>query len=551
MKKAGRVMVPYFLLLRMWWGLTWLVRGRLPGRRELRLNISVVRLLMAFMLIPASFLLGTEPLHVQVDKLIEARATLPAAAPTSDSEFLRRIFLDFSGRIPSSAELQDFLRDDSPAKRQEMIDRLLSGPEYPRRMAEMFDVVLMERRGVDPAWEAYLQASFAANRPWDRMAAEILKGVTDDGSAGSAAFFYTKRLENYGQNPIDFPGLTRDVGRLFMGVNLQCAQCHDHLTIDDYKQVDFQGLFAVYQNLGIDKKSESPAIVEKPIKSKLEFVSVFEGVPHETGPRVPFGQEFGLPESADSESDSGTLALVAEGICKPDNAFFARNIANRLWFFMMGRGLVTPLDEHHEDNPPSHPELLDLLASQSVANKFDTKWLLRELALTKTYQRSSVVPEEGVVPAPDQYLVALERPLSAEQFMRSTLQALGESDRLAESATSKELEEMFVTNFGNAPGEPEIDFNASVKGALVLLNDERFLSLLDSRPGNLTDRLLCIAEPEKLADELFLSVLSRLPTDEERVDVAEVLAGPAEQRDVSVKHVIWALLTSTEFFVNH
>ncbi len=539
------------LFFRTWWGCVWHVCGRFPKRRAPQLDISVVRLLAVTILIPASFSLGTEPLHVQVDKLIEARAALTAAAPASDSEFLRRIFLDFSGRIPSAAELQDFMRDESPAKRQEMIDRLLSAPEYPRRMAEMFDVVLMERRGVDPAWEAYLLASFAANKPWDRMAAEILKGVTDEGSAGSAAFFYTKRLENYGANPIDFPGLTRDVGRLFMGVNLQCAQCHDHLTIDDYKQVDFQGLFAVYQNLGIDKKSESPAIVEKPIKSKLEFVSVFEGVPHETGPRVPFGQEFGVPESADSESDSGSLSLIAEGICQPDNSFFARNFANRLWFFMMGRGLVNPLDELHEDNPPSHPELLDLLASQCVANKFDIKWLLRELALTKTYQRSSVVPEQGVVPAPDQYLVALERPISAEQLMRSTLQALGESDQLMESATSKDIEDMFVTSFGNAPGEPEIDFNASVKGALVLLNDERFLNLLDSRPGNLTDRLLSMVEPEKLADELFLCVLSRLPTDEERGDVAEVLASQTEQRDVSVKHVIWALLTSTEFFVNH
>src|SRR5262249_47781757 len=148
----------------------------------------------------------------------------PASARGDDAEFLRRIYLDLAGRIPSVQEARAFLQDNADDKRTKLVDRLLAGPDYPRRMAEQFHIMFMERLGDNPDWSKYLLSSFEKNKPFDEMTREILSASREE-SAKGAAFFLSKRLENYGQNPVDYPALTRDIGRLFLGVNLQCAQC--------------------------------------------------------------------------------------------------------------------------------------------------------------------------------------------------------------------------------------------------------------------------------------------------------------------------------------
>jgi hypothetical protein len=178
-----------------------------------------------------------EPLHARIDGLIADRAEQPGL-PASDAEFLRRVYLDLAGRIPSAEEARAFLADEATDKRGKLIEALLGGPDYPRRMQEAFDVMLMERRplhpelkdrtGHDGQWMRFLHSSFAANKPWDQLVREILHPDSEDEDRRGAAFFYTRRLEKWGQVPADFPGLVRDVGRLFLGVDLQCAECHDH-----------------------------------------------------------------------------------------------------------------------------------------------------------------------------------------------------------------------------------------------------------------------------------------------------------------------------------
>lgn len=504
---------------------------------------------------------AAQPLHEQIDRLIAEQANDQALGQVvDDAGFLRRVSLDFAGRIPAVGEIRFFLADRSVNKRQNAIDRLLAGAEYSRHMAEVFHVLLMERLGDNPEWMAFLRTAFEANRPLDRMFAEILLPDREDERKRGAAFFYSKRLEKNGQNSTDYPGLTRDVGRLFLGVDLQCAQCHDHLTIDEYEQRDFQGLFAVYRNLNIDNSAGFPAIIEKPLPGKLEFASVFEGEEHRTGPRVPFGREFDVPSDKKHLAGYSPLSLVAPEICNADNSVFSRNIANRIWFLMMGLGLVHPLDEHHAANPPSHPALLELLAREFVAHRFDLKWMLRELALSETYQRTTEVPGDRALPNSRRYAVAVERRLSAEQLFWSTLQATGELERLqadaakampSETSEFSRLHSVFAEMFGNPPRVPETEIEPSVKGALFLLNDERFLALLDRRPGNLADRLTGLSDWNVLADELFLSILSRFPGEEERALVARELAENAARKDVAVRNLVWALLAGTEFHVNH
>jgi hypothetical protein len=260
------------------------------------------------------------------------------------------------------------------------------------------------------------------------------------------------------------------------------------------------------------------------------------------------------------------LTRLAEQLPKHDFQAFSRNIVNRLWFLMMGRGLVEPLDLHHSGNPPSHPKLLDLLGKEFVAHQFDIKWLLRELALTQTYQRSSLMPEGATSVPPEYFIVAIERPVSAEQLLTSTLSATGEYARLAsvtktavkdssdEEATVLTLDDYrskFITIFGNGAREPEIQFNPSVKSALFVLNDSMLLDLLKSRPGNLVDRLSKLTESKAVAEELFLTVLNRQPDKEELLEIDNFLTKHAGDRGKAIGHLAWALIASTEFCVNH
>jgi len=510
---------------------------------------------------------AAEPLHQEIDKHILAKANGQAAsAVADDGEFLRRVYLDLAGRVPTIQETRAFLDDKAGDKRAKVIDQLLASPDYPRRLADLFHVMLMERLGDNAAWTKYLQASFAQNKPWDQLAREILGGGTLEGQPKEAAFFYSKRLENYGQNPVDYPGLTRDVGRLFLGMDLQCAQCHNHLFIKSYKQHDFQGLHAFFQNTFLaDPKTMT--VGEKPTTQKTTFQSVFgTKEPQLTAPRVPGLPELEIPvlekgkefiKAPDNKTRTpgvlkfSPLAKLAEQLPTAENQAFARNMANRLWWAMLGRGLVHPLDMHHADNPASHPELLDLLTKEFIAHKFDIKWLVKELALSQTYQRSSVLPKGAEQLPPQSFLSANEKRLSAEQLLHAMLTATGERATVTEGPALEALSVKFQKAFANPRREPEDTFNPSLKATLFVLNDDLVLSWLAPKPNNLVQRLAALPDPAKAAEELYLSVLTRYPTEEEKKEVAEYLAKKGEQREVAWKHLAWALLAATEFNVNH
>ena len=521
------------------------------------------RLLLAAVLslTPTLTLTAAEPLHARIDRLIEAKADgVPLAGPADDAEFLRRAWLDFAGRIPPVDAARAFLADTSPDRRAKLIDHLLGGPDYAARMADLFHVTLMERLGDHPEWMKYLRESFAANKPWDAMAREVLRAdpKAPDAIRG-AAFFLAKRLENYGQNPVDYSGLTRDVGRLFLGKNFQCCECHDHLFVEDYKQQDFQGLHTFFKNAFL-VKAGTLQVGEKPTTEKTGFASVFTKVQMTTGPALPGGVMVEVPTFATGEEfvekpdrktgnpgvpKFSTLAAVSERLPRADNRDFTRNIANRLWFALMGRGIVHPLDLYHSRNPGSHPELLELLADEFAAHQFDIKWLLRELALSKTYQRSSVVPAGAEPPDAKYFAVALEKRLSAEQLLLSTAAATG-----ADPKTADALRPKFVKAFANQPREPEDEVTPSLKAALFLLHDDAVLGLLKAKPGNLVERLANLPD-SRVAEELYLAVLSRKPTPEEAVAVGKVLARHADRKAEAIGRAAWALLASMEFGVNH
>ncbi len=518
-----------------------------------------------------------KPLHVAIDELVNrAAGDVVLADPSTDAEFMRRIYLDLAGHIPTPAESQQFLSSESAQRRSELIDRLLTGPDYPRRMQELFHVMLMERRGEHEEWTKFLRTAFSKNTPWDQVARAIVRPNADDEATRGAAYFVTSRLVSEGaMAPVDIPGLTRDFGRLLAGVDLRCAQCHDHVSIGDYRQVDFQGLHMVFENVQTRRDVPFPAVAEKVMTKEKEFMSVFIQTARTTSPRVPGageikiatfekGEEFAVAPDRTKRTPGipkfSPLGQLADKLASPDNQLFCRNIANRLWFVMMGRGLVEPLDVHHSDNPPSHPELLELLASQFAAHQFDIRWFLRELALTDCYQRSSVSKAEAL-PAAGLFAMANEKRLSAEQLFWSTLIATGELDSwdgeqveatIADSDPLTELKEQFLKVFANSPKVPETDFAPTVKAALYLMHDDAVQQLLKPKDGNLVGGLSKIEDAQEIADQLFLQVVSRPPTDSDVADVKELLAGKAgAERSAVIGRIVWALLSSTEYCVNH
>ncbi len=350
--------------------------------------------------------LGQDALHSRIDQLVDAVAVSPPAPACSDGEFLRRAMLDLLGTIPSSAETRSFLDDPTPNKREVLVDRLLADPRHPLHMAAAFNVMWMERRPDKyvPAadWLKFLQTAFQQNKPYDQLVREILTADSAKPETRPAAKFLLDR-------EADPHLLTRDIGRMFFGVDMQCAQCHDHPLIDDYLQTDYYGLYAFMSrvSLFVDAKDNNKGYLAEKADGIVEFKSVFTGNGGKTRPRLlggleldeprfPIGDEYVVPPAKDPKSvpKFSRRELLAKALADGSNPAFRRNIANRLWAHLMGRGLVHPVDLHHSANPPSHPEVLELLANEIAVVKFDLRKMLRELALTKAYQRAIDVPAE-------------------------------------------------------------------------------------------------------------------------------------------------------------
>jgi hypothetical protein len=530
------------------------------------------------------------PLHQQIDAIVGKRLAelkiIPAEL-SSDAEFIRRAYLDLTGVIPTAKQARAFLDDKDPDKRARLIDELLAGPEYPLHMARVFDVMLAERRipvigSYDVpagAWQAYLTSSFAENKPWDQMVREILASDGSDERLAGAAKFYLARDAAPHQ-------LTRDIGRLFIGVDLQCAQCHDDPRFADYLQADYYGIYAFVQRLKVHPLSPRGALVAEAADGKATYTSVFTAKGGTTHPRLPGGEMIADPELEKGKEylvkpgpkDRGMptysrRAKLAEQLPRPETRNFSRNIANRMWAMLMGRGIVHPLDLHHATNPPSHPELLVRLEGWLVAHKYDIRGFLREIALSQTYQRSSDLPK-GVKQVPaDAFAVAPLRGLSAEQLRWSLLQATGRIEmhfarpspkpkepespawktRLERYAPLERQSTPLAAAFAGLPGQPEGEFQPVVDQALFLKNSPKLLPLLQDEPGTLLAKLAATREAEPLVEELYLSVLARRPTTEETAEVKKLLDSaktPAERKEL-LQAALWGLLLSAEFRLNH
>ena len=533
---------------------------------------------------------AVEPLRSQIDRLIAFQTPdydKLAAPIASDEEFLRRIYLDLTGWTPTIAQAREFLDDASPKKREKLVDRLLASPEHARHMQRTFDTMLMRRlpqKNVPVAeWEKFLRDSFAQNKPWDQIVREILTNDGSDPANRGPARFYLDRDGDVNQ-------ITKDIGKLFLGVNLDCAQCHHHPQIDDYRQDHYYGISAFFVRSFVMTDKEKRVVFAEKADGEVTFESVFDirdkisKGPKSSGMKLFEGLTISEPkfDKVDDayvvkpDDKDKTIRPVprfsrrvkfAEWVASSDNRRFCRTTANRLWNMFFGRGIVHPVDLDHSDNPPSHPLLLALLTEEIATRGLDLNSIIREIVLSQTYQRSSRRPENAGAPAPrdEQFAVALLRPLTPAQFAWSMMQATGEADlhrvaqgdKLTEDSLHNALvvyEQRFAQLFGGEPGSPPTSFESTADQVLFLANDPVMVSFLSQKAGNLTDRLakLPVDNPQALADELYLSVLTRKPTAEDSADVQAYLADQTgDARVAAIRDLIWALLTSSEFRFNH
>ncbi len=525
-----------------------------------------------------------EPLHQIIDREIakgySAKNITPAGL-ASDEEFLRRIHIDLTGTIPTTTVAREFLADGTPDKRQRVIDRLLNSPAYAYHMQRVFDVMLLERQHANyitvEEWHKYLRTSFGTDKPWDQFIAELLAtDGTDPNTRPAIRYLLVRTIDSY--RVLEPHMISRDVSRLLLGQNMQCARCHDHPSIDDYLQADYYGIFGYFQWAAISTtkigEESKYVIVEQPRRTAI-YTSVFKkDQPEQMAQlQLPGSEPFVLPaiESGKEYIEKPEEGKIPIPVFSPrarlatdlrSNPAFRRNIVNRLWANMLGLGIVHPIDLHHAGNAPSHPELLDQLAERFAADGFLLKPFFREIALSETYQRSSIPPTPGQQLPPETFAQGAVRMMSPEQLGVALMEATGlnNSQRVSLKDPADETPLLdfqnanlkpFVDLYGRPMGQPEHDYDSSLFQALFLANGSTVLDWIKPRPTSLAERLNSLATPEAISDELYLSVYTRKPTTEETAAVAEYLQDRMADRADALQELIWASLAAVEFRFNH
>jgi len=479
---------------------------------------------------------AAEPLHARIDQQIQQASLGALAGAASDGEFLRRIYLDLIGMAPPADVARAFLDDASPDKRVAVIDRLLQSPEHARHLARVFDIMLTERRPEKQVkraeWQAYLLESFTNNKPWDQLAREILGADGTDAKirAATAFYFYRDGEPNL---------LTRDVGRVFFGMDLQCCQCHDHPLIDDYFQADYYGIYA-FLNRGFlftDASKEKKVFFAEKAEGDVKFTSVFTKENGRTLPRLPGDVPIDEPVFAAGEEYTVKPAdkvrpvpsysrrtKLAELATNGQNGAFNRNIVNRLWSHMLGRGMVDPVDLQHPLNPAAHPALLEMLADEFVAMKYDIRGLLRELALTQTYQ---------LAPSPPRDLAAQAK-LAAAQLGELTPQRAAAAAKLTAAAQQATAARKAFES-AQAAAVAVADEHAKANGVVVAAEKkaaEATKKLSDAnaelaKNQDIAQALAVAAEKAKLA-------VAKLPAEKELAAAAATIAARADKLALDV-----------------
>jgi hypothetical protein len=469
----------------------------------------------------------------------------------SDQEFFRRIHLDGIGTLPTPAEVKAFLADQSPDKRRKAIDQVLNRPEFVDFWALKWGDLLKINRDelqVRGMWSFHnwVRGCLRDSKPVDEMVRDIITAEGSTFTEGPANFYMTAR------NAADW---SETATQVFLGVRIGCAKCHQH-PFEKWSQEDYAGMSAFFVRLGTKRSQEFGLFGG-------EQVIFLKATGEQTHPRKG---SLVKPHPLDGPVLDDPLdrrVQLAKWITTKDNPFFARNIVNRFWGYLMGRGLVEPLDDMRATNPASNPELLDALSKDFVAHKFDLKHLLRTVMNSRAYQLSSQPAAGNKADAGNvHYTHYTVRRLTAEQLADAIDFATGVQTKYpglplgtrAIALPDAEAKSFFLDVFGK-PGrritcECERTTQPNIAQALHLLNGD----FLNQKLANPKSRVAKLFDQKKdlpeIIEELYLATVSRSPRPEE-LAWAQRRVGEAPNPREGVQDLLWALLNSREFLFNH
>jgi hypothetical protein len=531
-------------------GRGWIQTGNIAGGAAILVrhlgHVAICRII-----VPKPRVRFTRPPEVNfIDRLAWdnlVRLGIPPSDLADDATFLRRVYLDTIGTLPTAAEARAFLADKSQNKRDNLIVQLLKRPEYADYWAMRWsDLLRVDRDVITPAGAVamtrWLRKQFADNTPIDEYARAIVTAKGNTAGEGPAAIY--KALATPEE-------MSRSFSQLFLGVRIACAQCHHHPS-ERWGQDDYYALAGFFTGVG-----------RKTLPGGFDAIFVQKGLELKhprTGKPLPARALGAAPVDLSKIPDRRTV--LAQWLTKADNPFFARAIANRLWAHYFGRGLVEPLDDLRATNPSTNEPLLDELAKHLRAVKYDVRAFTRTLLNSRLYQLSSR-PTAANASDEQNFSHAKPKAIPAEVLLDAISQATGSPEKFngwpngyrAIQIWDNRMPSYFFRIFGRpvraSVCECERSNEPSIAQALHLMNSDEIMDKVRARKGTARKLALSAKKPAEIIEDLYLGTLSRFPTDKEKALMLRVFAESEEGRQAAVEDVLWALLNTRGFVYNH
>jgi hypothetical protein len=488
------------------------------------------------------------------------------SSTASDDVLVRRLYVDLTGRLPTPAEAQAFVHSTNNNKFSHLVDQLLSSPEFVQFWTlKWSDVLRCDEKVLDPEgvkhFGDWLQRSLADAKPVDQFVREL---ITSSGST------YTNPPSNFYRALRDPQTRGEAVARVFLGYRMQCAQCHNH-PFDRWTQADYYSWATLFSGIDYEIKSnERKDDLDKNEFRGEQIVLVKELKPQKhprsganMAPKVLDRETKSMPESSDPRTE------LAQWLTGRENLQFARAQVNWIFYHLLGRGLVDPVDDFRSTNPPSHPELLDDMARRWIDHNYDLRWMIREIVMSQTYQLSStpledmlldesflsyrVVRRHSAEVLADAQSDVLGIPLAFDQQPAGT-RAVALRAGQREQRYLKSPGDAFLGSFGKPQRltacECERSNDLSLSQVFQLMQGESVEKRIRDNKGRIR-RLAESDMPTAAAvDELYWTALSRAPTDDE-LQRSIVATDLAESRRQGLEDIVWALLNSQEFLLHH
>jgi hypothetical protein len=475
---------------------------------------------------------------------------LPPSSLADDATFLRRTCLDIAGRLPTLLEVEQFLADANPEKRDSWIDRLLESTDYADLFANKWSMVLRNKRATDEhrrgsyALHAWIRDRLQTNMPYDQFVREIVAAAGEVGENPPVIWY--REVDQQDEQ-------VEDLAQLFLGTRIKCARCHHH-PFEIWSQDDYYGLAAFFSRVG-RKSGEQPS--EQRIFHRRGIASATN--PKTSKPVGPRGLGSKAPEIS---ADKDPRHALVDWMAQPDNPFFAQAVVNRYWKHFFGRGLVEPEDDLRVTNPPTNPELLGALASHFVQSGYDLKELVRTICQSRTYQLSAE-PNEYNTKDKQSFSRFYPRRLPAEVLLDAVDDLTGQRtsfDGLPPGVRAVQLpdagfQNYFLTVFGRPEASTACECERSGDGNLAqslhLINSPDIQGKLSADSGRAAqlagDKALA---PEKKIRQLYLMAYARPPHPDESEAALAYLQKKNDERP-AYEDLVWALINTKEFLFNH